>query len=330
MKTTDINVGIAGIGVYYPETKVHTLEEARKVDLPDRVYDLINVKTIFKAEDHVHSSHLSLLGAERALEDANMEAGEIDLIIASGIFKDFYKWKMSNFLKDGLGAKNAMTIDVDGGCAAFYQSTELAFDQIRADTGINTVLIASGERLFGYGWPTFLSSGGQAIILKRGHEDFNYLGFSTSNLIEHHEVGFFVKGGTEQPFAPGMEWHKKLTDNVAVDADNYYDNVKPIVIPRFKEVAEHVMGQCGVTISDIDYMVTVHQQHNLPDRILKELGRPDLASTKDYAVDLGHFSGADNYITLDLARSEGKIKKGDLILNLGLGACAWFASLIKY
>ena len=99
---------------------------------------------------------------------------------------------------------------------------------------------------------------------------------------------------------------------------------------RFREVSEKALERCGATIDDVDYMVTLTQQYSFPGKILEVLGRPEIPNPKEYSAGLGHFSGGDNYILLDMARKDRKIKKGDLILNVGLGGVAWFASLIRY
>jgi 3-oxoacyl-[acyl-carrier-protein] synthase-3 len=327
---TLVKAGIAGIGIYIPEEKVDTKIEAEKADLPEKVFQSIGIKTIHKAPDNEHPSDMAIKAANKAIEDAGVSVEDIDLSIVVGIFKDYYRWKMSNKVKHEIGAKNAATMDVTGGCAAYYQATEIASNQIEANTGIETVLITCGEKLFGYGWPTFLSSGGQSVILKKDHPDFNFLSFATSNLIKYHKFGKIPIGGTQEPFHKQSVWKDNLIENFDADKDLYIDKVKPIVFDKFLEVANKAMDRIGVSIDDIDYMITLTQQYNFPDKILNVLERPDLPTSKEYAVDLGHFSGGDNFILLDKARKDKKIKKGDLILNMGLGGVAWFASIIKY
>ncbi|MFC5046993.1 3-oxoacyl-ACP synthase III family protein [Aquimarina hainanensis] len=327
---TEVKAGIAGIGIYIPDEKVSTKEEAAKVALPEKVFENIGIRTIHKAPENEHPSDMAVKAAKKAIEDAGISEEEIDLIIAVGVFKDYYRWKMSNKVKYEIGAKRAATMDVTGGCAAYYQATEIAANQIEANTGIKTVLITCGEKLFGYGWPTFLSSGGQSVILTKDHPDFRYLSFATSNLIKYHKFGKIPIGGTQKPFTETSVWKDNLIENFDADKDLYYDKVKPIVFQKFLEVATIAMDRVGVSIDDISYMVTLTQQYNFPDKILEVLERPDLPTSKEYSVDLGHFSGGDNYILLDKARKDGKIKKGDLILNMGLGGVAWFASIIQY
>ncbi len=329
MKTT-VTAGIAGIGIYIPSHPVDTKIEAEKAALPEKVYQNIGIKTIHKAADDEHPSDMAVKAAHKAIVDAGIDVENIDLIIAVGVFKDYYRWKMSNKIKHEIGATKAMTMDVTGGCAAYYQATEIAANQIEANTGIETVLITCGEKLFGYGWPTFLSSGGQSIVMTKNALDFTFLSFATSNLIKYHKFGKIPIGGTKAPFTPQSVWKDNLIENFDADKDLYYDKVKPIVFDKFAEVAQKAMDRIGATIDQMDYLVTLTQQYNFPDKITAVLERPDLPTSKEYSVHLGHFSGGDNYILLDKARRDGSIQKGDLILNMGLGGVAWFASIIQY
>ncbi|WP_432667346.1 3-oxoacyl-[acyl-carrier-protein] synthase III C-terminal domain-containing protein [Wukongibacter baidiensis] len=330
MDFSETRVGIAGMGFYYPKTMVDTEEEAEKVNLPGKVYRNIGINKIYKPSDTDQPTRMAYESAINALDDANVSAEEIDLIIVTGFMRDYLHWQMGGWIKDKLGAKHAITMEIKGGCAAYFQAAEVAVDQIRGSSDINTVLITCGERLFGYGWPTFLSSGGQSIVIKRDCDQFNYLGFATSNFIANHKLGFIPHGGTDNPFTPETDWNDNLVENFEMDKQTYEKNIKPVVFDKFVEVTESVLKQTGYRLENLDYMTTLVQQYNFDERILDALKIPDLPTAKEYAPSLGHFNGADAYILLDKARKDGKIKKGDLILKVGLGGVAWFAALIRY
>lgn len=324
------DAGIAGMGFYFPKKVVDTREEALKVSLPERVYQNIGIKQIYKPSEEDHPSKMSIESARKAIQDANISASDIDLIIVTGFMRDYLSWQMGGLIKEEIGAKNAFTVEVIGGCAAYFQAVEVAVDQIRGSSDIHNVLITCGERLFGYGWPTFLSSGGQSVIIQRNCKQFNFLGFSTSNLIKYHQMGFIPDGGTYRPFTEKTDWKDDLIENFEIDKDIYKEHVKPIVFEKFIEVAEDLFNRTGFQKQDLDYMVTIVQQYTFGDKILEALKIPNLPNAKKYSPYLGHFNGADTFILLDKAKKKGDIKKGDIILNLGLGGVAWFASLIRF
>lgn len=319
------------MGFYFPETIVDTEDVANEINLSEKFYRNIGVKKIFKPSEKDHPSKMAYESAVNALNDAGTAPEKIDMIITAVFKNDYLHWQMGAWLKDKLNAKNAVTLEVKGGCGAHFQAVELAVDQIKASSGINTVLVICAERLYGYGWPTFLSSGGQSILIKRDCEQFNYIGFATNNFIAYHNMAHIPHGGTASPFTQEIGWEgDSFVENVTVDKDMYLKHIKPVVFCKFADVTEDILRQTGYLRQDIDYMVTLVQQQNFDERILKAIGIPDVPNANEFKSDLGHFSGADSYILLDKARKAQKIKKGDLILKIVLGGVSWFASLIRY
>lgn len=331
MNLMKAKIGIVGMGFYFPGTIIDTKELADEMNLDEKVYENIGVKKIFKPSKADRPTQMAYKSSLKALKDAKISAEDIDLIIIAAFKNDYMNWQMSGWLKDRLGANNAMTLEIKGGCATYFQAVEMAIDQIKASLDINTVLITCSEKFYGYGWPTFLSSGSQSIIIKRNCEEFVYLGLETSNYIINHDIAYIPTGGTLFPFTSETEWKGEgFVDNVVVDSEKYRKYIKPIVFDKFVEVTENLLNQTGYKKQDIDYMVTLVQQRNFDERILKSLDMTHISSAQEFKEELGHFSGADPYILLDKARKNGRIKKGDLILNIGIGGVAWFASLIRY
>lgn len=331
MNCLEVDVGVAGMGFYFPQNQVDTKAEAERAQLPDKVYDGIGVDRIYKPSETDHPSQMAFEASVKALHEAGITADQVDLIVTTGFLRDYLFWQMGAVLKARLGAVRATTMEVTGGCATFFQAVEFAVAQIRACLGINTVIVAAGDRLFGYAWPSFLSSGGQAIVIRRECQQFKYLGFATSNLIRHHNVGCIPHGGTNSPFTATTDWKDgSFVENFQINKTEYYEHVKPVVFDKFVEVTRTLLGHTGHKLEHISYLVTLVQQRDFAQRIVNALGIPNLPHSGEYSRNLGHFNGADPYIHLDRARRDGKIKKGDIILKLGFGGIAWFASLIRY
>lgn len=331
MENTNGNVGIAGMGFYFPEEKVDTRSIKEEANLEDWIYENAGINTIYKPSDIDRNTHMAYNASVEALKDANMDASEIDLIVVCVFRNDYWHWQMSTWLKDKLKAVNADTLEVCGGCSAHFFSVETAVDQIRGSDDINNVLVVCSERFFGYGWPTFLSSGGQAIVLKRNCPQYRYLGFYTSNLIRYHENAYIKYGGTAFPFNEETVWNGVgFQQNVEVNEDIYFEHIKPGFFDKFKEITDKIMENTGHNISEVDYVVSIIQQKKFDKKILESIGLPHIPCGLEYKAELGHFSGADTYIVLDKARKDGKIKKGDLILSFTIGGIAWCVELIEY
>lgn len=327
----NIKVGIAGMGFYFPKTKVCTKDIADEMEMSEKTYNHIGVNSIYVPTDDEQSSYMALEAAKDALDKAGLNASDIDAIIASTFKSDYMHWQLSNYIKDKIKADRAIAIDVKGGCAAYFEAVEMAVDQIRADCEMKNILVVSGERLYGYGWPTFLSSGGQAVILQKGCLDFNYIDFAICNYVKYHDMALVKQGGTAYPFTEDLEWNgSDFVGNVVVKNEMYFENIKPHVYEKFSWVTNKVLRRNGYSIDDIDYMISLVQQDNFDKRVLEAIGRRDIPTAQEFKKDIGHFSGGDIYVLLDKAQKEKRIKKGDLILILGIGGVAWFATLIRY
>ena len=326
-----IEAGIAGMGFYYPKKTINTRAIADEMNMSETTYKHIGVNQIFVPDEEEQSSYMALEACKNALVDVGITGNDLDMIIVSSFKTDYVSWQLSNYLKYELKADSAIAFDVKGACSAYFEAIEIANDQIKADVGINTVLVVSGERLFGYGWPTFLSAGGQAVVLQRNAKDFRYIDFEICNYVECHDMAYVKHGGTAYPFKKGMEWNgNDFVGNVIVKNEMYYENIKPYVFSKFSQVINNILARNGFDLKEVDYMVSLVQQDNFDKRILETIGREDLPTAQEIKKEIGHFSGGDIYILLDMARKNKRIKKGDLILIIGIGGVAWFSGLLRY
>lgn len=330
MTYVEKKIGIAGIGLYFPEKRVNTKEIALEIGLSEDSYNNIGIESIFKPSEFDTPKNMALKSVKEALKNANTLASEIDLIIVSVFRNEFLSWQMSNWIKEEINATNAITMECKGGCGAFFQAVEFAVDQINSSSDIETVLVIESERLFGYGWPSFLSSGSQSLVIKSNCKQLNYIGFETNNYINYHDIAYIPYGGVVNPFEKYTPWNNNVFENVVTDTDTYFKKIKPNFFKKFDEVVTRLLEKTGYSKNDIDFMIAITQQKNFDRRILEEIGLPNLANANEFKVDLGHFGGADNYILLNEVILNKKIKKGSLILELVIGGVAWYASLIRY
>lgn len=331
MESRNRKPGIIGMGFYFPSKTVKTKAIADDINLSEKLYQYIGINKIYYPDKDDQPTKMAYLASKNALIDAGIDAIEVDLIVIAVFKNDYLNWQMSNWLKNKINATNALTLEVKGSCAAHFQAVELAVNQVQASEEIKTVLVVCAERLYGYGWPSFMSAGAQAIIIRENAPQFQFLGFETNNYIQYYDMAYIPEGGIVSPFTKESKWKGYgFVDNVVVNRNMYLEHIKPVFFDKVVEVTERLLNKTKYSIQDIDYMLTLVQQKNFDERISKVLGIPEVLTGNNYKKDLGHFSGADGYILLDRARKEKKIKRGDLILYIVIGGVAWYATLIKY
>ena len=142
-----MNAGILGIGSALPE-KILTNHDLEKiVDTND---EWIRTRTGIEerriADDDTNTSDLAYEAAVKALENANITAEEIDLIIVATVTPDHPFPSVSCMIQERLGAKNAAAMDVGAACAGFMYGMITAKQFIESDS-YKYVLVVGVEKL---------------------------------------------------------------------------------------------------------------------------------------------------------------------------------------
>jgi 3-oxoacyl-[acyl-carrier-protein] synthase-3 len=141
---------IAGIGAYLPKQRVTTDELMREVNsrrfgIPDDyISRYVGIEEKRVAESTDQPSDLATLASKIALKDADVKADEIDLIIYTGITRDYEEPSTAHFVQDKIGAENAICMDVSNACLGFMTGFSVAEAFIGQGTA-DTVLICTGE-----------------------------------------------------------------------------------------------------------------------------------------------------------------------------------------
>ena len=114
------SVGISGTGSYVPE-KILTNDDLSK--MVDTSHEWIVSRTGIEerriAPKDMASSDLSTEAAKRALEDANLNPEEIDLIIVATVTPDYNFPSTACIVQKNIGAVNAAAFDLNAGCTGF-------------------------------------------------------------------------------------------------------------------------------------------------------------------------------------------------------------------
>jgi 3-oxoacyl-[acyl-carrier-protein] synthase-3 len=92
----------------------------------------------------ITGEELAHRAAQRALDRAGLEPGEIDAIVACSSFFDYVAPPVSSRLLKLLGMRHAMTFDLIGGCAEFLHGLVVAANMIRIGQA-REVLVTSSE-----------------------------------------------------------------------------------------------------------------------------------------------------------------------------------------
>jgi 3-oxoacyl-[acyl-carrier-protein] synthase-3 len=155
---------ITGIGVYIPKRKISNddvLEMMKQKSEPylkkEELDEILTVAserlakagnvTRYWCDDDEYCTDIAYRASLAALEDAGLEAGDLDLIIFTGMSKAFVEPATAHVLRHKLQALRANVIDTQDACTSFIKSMEIGHALIRSGH-YSRVLVVAGERTF--------------------------------------------------------------------------------------------------------------------------------------------------------------------------------------
>lgn len=320
-------VGILGLGAYVPERVMTNDEWAEHVDTSDawiRARTGIEQRRI-AAEDE-STADLALAAARAALDDAGIEASELDEIVIATDTPEVYIPDTASFVQHRLGARNIPAYDLGGsGCAGFVLALDVASARVRA--GRRKVLVIGVELLTRLmDWQDrntcvlFGDAAGAVVLgeVERGGLLAAVAGTDGSRA----DILCVEVGGTRKPFNAERA-EKRLHQKVAMNGRMVFKEA----VARMSESARQALAQAGRSIDDVDLVIP--HQANL--RIIQAVGKALGVGRDRVFVNVQHFGNTGSAsvpLALAQAREQGRVRSGDLLLMTSFGAGFHWASVL--
>ena len=310
-----MDVGILGIGHYTPPKVVTNKDLEKIVDTSD---EWIRTRTGIEerriADDDMDTSDLAFEAAKKALEDANMKAEDIDLILVSTVTPDRPFPSVSCMIQDKLGAKHAAAMDISAACAGFMYGMVTAKQFVETGS-YEHVLVVGVEKLSKI---TDWTDRSTCVLFGDGAGAAVVGEVSEGKGILSYELGANGSGGK-----------------------HLYENDEGVIIMNGREVfkfAVRQMPESSVNViekleyekEDVDYLIPHQANMRIMDAARQRLGVSEdkMAKTiKKY----GNNSSASIPIALSESVESGKIKDNDLVVLVGFGAgLTWGAIALRW
>ncbi len=334
------HVGIAGLGIYIPETFMTAKEISEATGgtwSEEAVREKlgINKKPIPGPNDG--TQEMGYRAAKNLIKDYNVDPLSIDMIICIGEeWKEYPLTTSAIYIQEKIGAYNAFAFDIQQRCCTNIMAMKVAKDMMLANDDINSVLICGGYRngdFIDYKNPRVsfmynLAAGGGAILLKKNYGKNELL--ETSIITDGsfaRDVGVRY-GGTVNPVTEeNVQIAQKSLD--VFDVDGMKSRLNEKSTPNFLKVIRDSLEKSGYSQEDIEYLAILHFKYSAHKFMLEQLGLDESKSI--YLRDYGHVGQIDQILSLKLALEKGKIKNGDIVVTVGAGiGYAWAANTIKW
>ena len=321
---------IIGTGSYLPPKRITNDELAgilaeKGVETSDEwIRTRSGILARHYADQGVVSSDLGARAAEKALEMANCQANDIELIIVATSTSDFFGGFPSTacMVQKKLGiTSNCAAFDVQAVCSGFLYALSVADSFIRAGV-YRKVLVVGAEtysRIIDYNDRTtcvLFGDGAGAVVLSASDEP----GILSTALHADGHYGDILS-------LPGHLNNGAIEGKAFVYMDG--KAVFKLAVTCLDKVGMEALDKAGLKNTDIDWMVP--HQANL--RIMQSSAKKlDIPSEKIIVtVDQhGNTSAASIPLAIDAGVRDGRIKSGQNILLAAIGGgLTWGAVVIR-
>jgi 3-oxoacyl-[acyl-carrier-protein] synthase III len=318
-----VRIGITGLGVHVPDKVVTNEELAGLVDTSDEwIRERTGIRERRIAADDEALTDIALPAARAALDDANVEASDIDLLICATVTPDMIFPTSSALLADTLGMPRAAAYDLLAGCTGFVYAIAQAYGMLASGLA-RRVLVVGGDVLSKIlDWEDrstlVLFGDGAGAVVMEPVERGGFVGF---------ELGA-DGGGGEFLWYPGS-------------GSRHFDDPSSYVKMNGREVfkfatrvmvysAHEILEECGKTVEDVDVYIPHQANKRIIDYAAVKLGIPSEKTVVN--VDrYGNTSSGSIPLALADARTQGRLQDGALVLMTGMGAgLTWGSALIEW
>ena len=321
------SVGILGFGKYVPERIMTNADWEKLVDTSDEwITTRTGIKERRYAGENEGTSDLGVGAAKKALDDANMKAEDVDLIILATCTPDYRAQNCSSLIQSKLGAINAAAFDLEAACSGFIYSLTVGKAMLQAGMYKNILVIAaeSISRIIDMkdrNTGILFGDGAAAAVLGEVEEGYgiisSYLGTEgvTDGTLR------IKAGGTRYPMT------QERFDNREHFIEMNGTDVFKFAVRALPHATKEAAKQGDIDLKDID--IVFPHQANL--RIIKSAAKKLGIPYEKVYINLekyGNTSAASIGIAMAEAIEEGRLKKGDLIALTGFGAGLTYGSLI--
>lgn len=334
------NTKIVGVGHYVPDQVVTNNDLEKLMDTTD---DWIIERTGIKERRYFDytkdtCSNMATRATKMALERANLEAEEIDLIVFATITPD-YMFPGSGVLMQrelGLDKKTIAAIDIRNACSGFIYGLSVADQFIK--TGMYKTIAVIGSEIQSSAMEfsdrqrhvsVIFGDGAGAAILQATDETGK--GILSTHL---HSDGTFAEELYVKDPGSSRKREERLTtemlEGVSIKAHMNGNLVFKHAVVRFMEVITEALISNGKKKEDIDLLVP-HQANLRISNFIQQKLQLEEGKVYNNIQRYGNTTGASIPIALSEAWEEGKIKENDLICLAAFGSgFTWASALINW
>ncbi|MGV8146511.1 MAG: beta-ketoacyl-ACP synthase III [Alkaliphilus sp.] len=324
------SVKIIGTGSYLPPKIVTNFDLEKIMDTTDEwIRSRTGIESRRIADEKTATSDLSTVAARRALDDANLKAEDLDLIIVATITPDMMFPSTACIVQKNIGASKSVAFDVGAACSGFLYALSIGEKFIKGGVYKNALIIGA-ETLSKILDPedrntsVLFGDGAGAVVIQKTTEKTGILSSHLGTDGSKGEVLRQPAGGSRIPATC-----KSVKDKL------HYIKMEGNEVFRF---AVRIMGKAAiealklsnVRIEDIDFLIPHQANIRIIEAAAKRLNLP-IDKVYMNLDKYGNMSAASVPVALDEASRKGLLKKDDIVVLVAFGGgLTWASTVVKW
>ena len=285
------------------------------------------IKQRYRAGEGETTVTLAKEATLKALEDANLAATDLDMIIFATVTPDTPVPASACWLQREIGARQIPAMDINAACAGLAYAMVSAALFIEADSYRNVLVVGSEtlSRITNYqdrSTCVIFGDGAAAIVMSRTTD--------ANRGMLYHNLGADGRGA-EFIIMPGGGSRIPATPKSAADSLHTLHmsgrEVYKFAVQRFQGLVDKTLSETGHKPEDLAMIIPHQSNLRIINSVKERLGLPDekmLVNIDRY----GNTSSASIGLALDEGRRDGRIREGDLVMLLGFGAGLTWGSIL--
>jgi len=322
---------IAGTGSFVPEEVVSNFALEKIVDTTDEwIRTRTGISERRVARQGECTSDLAARAAQSALENAGLEARDLDLIITATVTPDMFFPSTGCMVQRKIGAVRAAAFDISAACSGFIYALSIA-DQFIKNGQYENIMVLGADTLSKItDWTDrntcVLFGDGAGAALLRATTDKDR-GILSTHLYSDGTLAELLKIPAGGSFMPASEETlKKRLHYITMKGNETFK----IAVKALTDSVQTALSHQGVSCEQVDLFIF----HQANARIIQSVGERLSIPESKIPLTIGKYgntSAASIPITLDELNREGKIQRGTLICMAAFGGgLTWASSMVRW
>ena len=318
---------ILGCGGYLPEKVLTNAELSKIVDTSDDwITERTGIRQRHIAAEGELTSDLGIEAARVALERAEVDARDIDLIVLATSTPDNTFPASAVTIQAGLGITDGAAFDVQAVCSGFVFALATADNFLKSGQNKRALVIGSETFSRILDWEdratcVLFGDGAGAVVIEaqeeNGRDDQPGILGSMLRSDGRHRDKLYVDGG---PSSTGTVGHLRMNGR----------EVFRHAVTNISDVIRETLDATGFTAADIDWFVPHQANKRILDGTARKIGL-DPEKIVITVADHANTSAASIPLALNQAYEDERLQKGDLVLMEAMGGgFTWGAVLARW